>query len=104
MARTSNIISGVSLALALSLAVATMATAQPLTGSDFENGRALPAATAVRVPAGYHIGPATGSDLVNGTVALPQGAKGAEALPAQNLGDRGRQYGPLTGSDYENMR
>lgn len=104
MARTNNIISGLSLALALSLAAASLAAAQPLTGSDFENGRVLPAAAAVRLPAGYHIGPASGSDFVNGTVALPLGAKGAEALPVQNLGDRAQQAGPMTGSDYENLR
>jgi hypothetical protein len=103
MARTNNIISGLSLALALTLAGATMAAAQPVIGSDYENARALPAAVAVRVPAGYHIGLANGSDLINGTAALPEGAKGA-ALPAQNLGDRGEHYGPMIGSDYENAR
>jgi hypothetical protein len=104
MARTTNIISGVSLALALTLAGATMAAAQPMTGSDYENGRILPAATAVRVPAGYHVAPTTGDDLVNGTVALPAGAKGAAALTGQSLGDTGQQYGPRIGSDFENGR
>lgn len=104
MARNSSILTGATLALALTLAAASMAAAQPTIGSDWENGRVAPAATAVRVPAGFHVAPTTGSDQVNGTTALPEGAKGAAALTPQNLGDTGQHYGPRIGSDYENGR
>lgn len=104
MSRTSSIVSVLSLSLALTLGAATMGLAQDSNGSYWENGGYTTLATAVRVPNGYHMGPANGSTYENGSVGLSAGVKGAADLPTQNLGDKGDQYGPMRGSDYENMR
>lgn len=104
MSRTSSITSVLSLALALTLGAATMGLAQDINGTYWENGGHTTVASAVRAPNGYHMGPACGSTYENGTVGLSEGVKGAVALPTQNLGDRGDHYGPMNGSDYQNMR
>ncbi len=105
MSRTSNIISGLSLALALSMAAAPVALAQDINGTYWENGGRAMSSTAVSLPSGYHLGEANGSDILNGTVALPQGAKGAMELPAQSLAAPASEMnGPINGTFYENQR
>ena len=105
MSRTSNIISGLSLALALSFAAAPLALAQEINGSYWENGGVSMTSNAVRMPSGYHPGEANGTTYMNGTVELPQGAKGAIELPAQNFAAPSAEInGPLNGTFYENQR
>jgi hypothetical protein len=105
MNATRRIISGLTLALALSLTMTTLGVAGVLIGSDYESGRIPEAAVGVRVPVGFHLGTvAMGSDFENRTIALPEGAKGGELLEVQSFADRGERLGPMNGSDYENLR
>lgn len=105
MNATRRILGGLTLALALTLAYTNLGVAGTWIGSDYENGRIPEAAIGVRVPVGFHLGTvANGSDYKNHTVALPEGAKGGALLEVQSFVERGERLGPLTGSDYENLR
>ncbi len=105
MNATARILSGLTLALALTLALGTMGMAREWNGSDYENGVIPEAAIGVRLPAGFHLqAVANGSDFENHTIVLPEGAKGGRLLVEQSLADRGERLGPVIGSDYENGR